>query len=138
MKKRTSPLATLFFLFAIAAVAVLFVAFAASLAGCGVEEPALTSTSSSGAQTSACAHAPRYGDVTAFRTSCERCHASTLPASKREGAPLDVNFDSYDAAVAAGHASYSEVETGGMPPDEALSTADRLTIIDWIRCGMAR
>jgi hypothetical protein len=141
MKKRNSPLATLLFLIAMAAVAAAFVTLAASLAGCGADDSALSSTSAPRLDppaTRACANPPHYLDVTAFRTSCDRCHASTLPPARREGAPVDVNFDTYDDAVAAARASYSEVESNGMPPDQPLSTSDRATLIEWLRCGTPR
>lgn len=74
---------------------------------------------------------------------CTRCHASTLRAEQRHGAPslhdfdtlfgIKVVFDHIDETTAAGPAATNT----GMPPDRPAPTvAERMQLGEWIACGM--
>lgn len=68
---------------------------------------------------------------------CSGCHSAALPATMRQNAPADVNFDTLDrvhqlqdriAARATG-----AVPT--MPPAGGPSDEERELLAEWIRCG---
>lgn len=78
---------------------------------------------------------PKYTEMTAW-ARCVACHSSSLSGSSRAGAPGDINFDNYDAALADADLARSEVEAGAMPPSGSpkLSAAEKDQIINWASC----
>lgn len=80
-------------------------------------------------------------------TWCTGCHSSHLPATARQDAPEDVNFDThalfkprerlvYERAVLEAHAFVQDPNTGSpMPPAGVPPEADRQRLAQWIACG---
>ena len=77
---------------------------------------------------------PVFSDVAAF-ASCNGCHSSAVLEGDRQGAPANVNFDTYEAAVANIDKAMEEVAEGAMPPNGALATADADALYAWGQCG---
>lgn len=68
--------------------------------------------------------------------SCQPCHAST--AAERNGAPVDVVFDS-EADVRRQAAAILAVATGedpSMPPAGGPTEEDRALLEAWLRCNL--
>jgi hypothetical protein len=73
---------------------------------------------------------------------CLRCHSRDLLGSRREGAPLDHNFDShFECQALADHmdqmaGSGPDATNLQMPPDAPRpSTAERRKLSEWLACG---
>lgn len=69
-------------------------------------------------------------------TNCLKCHSSSLSGSNRNGAPPDVNFDTYEAAKAkAGRAVERAVYLKTMPPTNSglpkLDSEQQAAILAW-------
>lgn len=90
------------------------------------------------------ATATHYADVKAqlFDTDCNSCHSSSLSGGARNGAPMDVNFDTY--AGASGWRTNNKqisirantrTQAGTMPPSGMVSTPLRALIQAWIDSG---
>lgn len=90
------------------------------------------------------ANATHYTDVRSqiFSTICMNCHDSSKSGAARNGAPVDVNFDTY--AAATGWRSTNQqisirantrVQAGTMPPSGALSPALQELMQKWIDSG---
>ncbi len=100
--------------------------FALSSAACGEEEiPAVDC---------ATVAVPVFSDVAAF-ASCNGCHSSAVTGADRQGAPVNIDFDTYDSAVANIDKAMEEVAEGAMPPNGALATADADALYAWGQCG---
>ena len=78
---------------------------------------------------------PSYAVVNAFRLSCTTCHSSTLAGSSRFGAPQDVNFDTYAAALPHAEEAARRVFAGDMPRMGTLSAGDKQVLYRWALCG---
>jgi len=79
---------------------------------------------------------PTYGELTIWPL-CTVCHASSLSGSARQGAPANVNFDTYAAAARAASEAVVEVTAGRMPPPgQTQPTSDQTTALEqWAQCG---
>lgn len=70
---------------------------------------------------------------------CTGCHASTWPASVREGAPLGVDFDTYAGVLA--YADRIEARSvpadADMPPGGGPSEEERALLHEWLTCAVA-
>lgn len=79
--------------------------------------------------------APKFAEMTAW-AKCTSCHASTLTGSARAGAPVGIDFDVYDAAVAHAQVAMDEVYMGAMPVagSPPLSDAEKQQIYEWASC----
>lgn len=82
-------------------------------------------------------------DIRPFMASyCTTCHATTVPAAQRHGAPTDHNFDSQlgilteaeHVGMAAG--AYGNVVNTEMPPQgyPAPSVQEREKLSEWLAC----
>ena len=74
-------------------------------------------------------------------TNCLKCHSSELTGSKRNGAPADVNWDTYAAAKAkAGRAIQRAVYTKDMPPGSSglpiLTSEQQAALLAWNSAGL--
>ncbi len=79
---------------------------------------------------------PSFADLTVFTNSCNSCHSSTLTGGERHGAPRNIDYDTYEAAVAAVEAGMQEVANGAMPTGGvALSSDDEDQLFIWGQCG---
>lgn len=77
---------------------------------------------------------PTFANVALFN-SCVGCHSAALSGNERFGAPGDVNYDTYAAAVANADHGVHEVESGSMPPVGSVSEADKQDFYAWAMCG---
>jgi uncharacterized membrane protein len=69
---------------------------------------------------------------------CRGCHASAIPEDGRQGAPINVNFDS-DADLRHWADRIRVRATGDtptMPPAGGPGAAERALLVEWIDCGM--
>jgi hypothetical protein len=77
-----------------------------------------------------------------FASNCLACHASNLPGSARNGAPADVNFDTYEAALKkAERAIVKAVEQGSIHPANTkplLNEEQRAAMIAWQSAGFPK
>lgn len=73
-----------------------------------------------------------------LRTWCTSCHSSGLALGQRYGAPLGVDFDTYEGVVA--HADRILATATGveprMPPVGVASLSERERLEAWLACGM--
>jgi len=71
-----------------------------------------------------------------FQANCTRCHSSDLLGGDRDGAPVESNYDTPEAAALNAEYTWQRIQTGQMPNDQALtSDADALTLREWLACG---
>lgn len=79
---------------------------------------------------------PTYSQLAIWST-CTDCHAKTASGGARQGAPSDVNFDTYQAATASAEKAAATVNGGSMPPgNERQPTTDQKTALyAWALCG---
>lgn len=78
---------------------------------------------------------PSYSQVGAFQV-CSACHSSRLTGDERSGAPDDVNYDTYEEAMAAAEEGADEVAAGAMPPEAfPLTDVTEVDLYAWVQCG---
>lgn len=71
-----------------------------------------------------------------LRNYCTGCHASSLPAGKRYGAPLAVNLDTFSGAKQYSLRSYVRaVHLQDMPAGGGVSETERQRFAQWALCG---
>lgn len=70
--------------------------------------------------------------------NCIRCHSTGNTGAERNGAPPDVNFNTYELAVANSERANIRIQAGTMPPTGGLETAERATFQQWINDGTPR
>lgn len=70
---------------------------------------------------------------------CLACHSSLLPAELREGAPMGVDFDTYEAVIQWRDRidARSVPADGGMPPGGGPSEEERALLAEWLACEVA-
>ena len=109
------------------------------VAACGVGPS--TGDTSSHVDPSTCAQTS-YLDYTSFgqpflENWCRGCHSSQLPATMRQMAPANVNFDSLDDVHTWSNAIVMRA-TGSaatMPPAGGPSDDERQMLTEWLGCG---
>jgi uncharacterized membrane protein len=67
--------------------------------------------------------------------NCIGCHAAYREGADRNGAPVGVDFDTYEAAAESGQAANTRVQAGSMPPPGPLSEEDKETFQAWADGG---
>ena len=68
---------------------------------------------------------------------CTRCHGTDVTGADRNGAPDDVNLDSYGGARTSGALADAEIQGDEMPPDAPpLTPADKESFQQWVDDGM--
>ncbi len=75
-----------------------------------------------------------YSEMTIW-DSCTGCHSSGLMGADRSDAPVGVDFDTFEAAMAEIEHAASDVAAGAMPPGGGLSDAEKNELYVWARCG---
>ena len=110
---------------------------AASLAGCGDKNDPLTSVPDGGGIGS--------GDPTYVQDikpvmdqSCVLCHDSNKSGALRNGAPVQVNFDTYEQVIANLERASIRIQAGTMPPAGPLDSETVNSILEWIAAGTPR
>ena len=68
--------------------------------------------------------------------SCTSCHGAGAQGPDRNGAPVDVNLDSYEGVLEWAVPSETRIENGTMPPSGFLSPEDKALFPLWIEQGM--
>jgi len=68
--------------------------------------------------------------------NCVLCHDSEKQGAERNGAPLDVNLDTYENAVAVAERANIQIQAGTMPPTGGLPTELRALFQQWIDQGL--
>lgn len=69
-------------------------------------------------------------------THCVHCHSAANVGEARNGAPDDVNFDTYASAKAAVLLAFPMVKQRYMPPDgQCVTNAERNRFYEWAVCG---
>lgn len=78
---------------------------------------------------------PSYSELTILDT-CTGCHSSELDGVEREGAPEDINFDTYEAAVDSSIDAVGVLSNGSMPPPGVAqpSAAQKQAFYNWAGC----
>ena len=71
-------------------------------------------------------------------TWCTPCHSSTVIGDDRQGAPVGVDFDTYNATTTWAGSLRPQVagDTASMPPAGGPSREDRADFVAWLDCGM--
>lgn len=68
---------------------------------------------------------------------CTGCHAAALRPNQRNGAPEDVNLDTFaDIMVHATRIQARSVDTTTMPPSAAPSPEETNALGEWLRCDV--
>jgi uncharacterized membrane protein len=82
---------------------------------------------------------PTYGELAMFDI-CTMCHSSELVGDERMEAPEDINFDTYEAAVASQLNAIGVVSSGAMPPPgiERPSEEEKRDFLTWAACDTPR
>ncbi len=77
-----------------------------------------------------------------FATNCLSCHSSELTGSARNGAPADVNFDTYEAALKkADRAVFRAFHEMSMPPADTkplLTIRQQTAMLAWRNTGFPK
>ena len=69
---------------------------------------------------------------------CLPCHSTSKSGAQRNGAPITINFDTYELAVANIERANTRIQAGTMPPTGGLDTEIRTTVMDWLATGTPR
>ena len=82
------------------------------------------------------ASVPHFSEVSIW-PKCTNCHASTLTGADRFGAPVGIDYDTYDTAVQYADLAMEEVAEGAMPyPDgTGVTEAEKTSLYTWVQCG---
>jgi len=73
-----------------------------------------------------------------FERYCTSCHSSSLDTSRRSGAPLSSNFDSYGGMIKQRSQIllYAGSLTGAkMPPTDTVPLQERKALVEYLKCG---
>ncbi len=71
------------------------------------------------------------------RNFCNGCHAAQLDTTQRAGAPLKVDFDTYQNVIVwrAGILAKAGANGAPMPPINNVPSLDRAMFAEWLNCG---
>ncbi|HLA41058.1 MAG TPA: hypothetical protein VJ417_13740, partial [Candidatus Glassbacteria bacterium] len=75
-----------------------------------------------------------YQDVrdSLFVPVCLNCHDSNKSGAARNGAPVNVNWDTYALAAASAANGNTQVQQGTMPPSGTLTASQKAIFEDWV------
>jgi len=69
--------------------------------------------------------------------NCIRCHTAANQGGDRNGAPPDVNLDTYNSTVEVGLRANARIQAGTMPPGTGgIPSDERALFQGWIDQGM--
>ncbi len=110
--------------------------FAVIAAGCGDKADPLSAPMGGGNG----ADSPTYvQDVKSILDqNCLPCHSTSRSGAQRNGAPLTVNFNTYELAVANSERANARLQAGTMPPTGGLDAQLRATFLEWLADGTPR
>ena len=67
---------------------------------------------------------------------CTGCHSSALGGVDRRGAPLGVDYDTYQAAKVSADDAEKRIQAGVMPPGQPLPSDEKVLFEEWIDDGL--
>jgi len=67
---------------------------------------------------------------------CLRCHSIESQGAGRNGAPINVNFDTFQDAVMWSDLMNQRIQSGTMPPDGGIPNEERALFQQWIDDGL--
>lgn len=72
-----------------------------------------------------------------LRKYCASCHAAALSGDDRQGAPVDISFDTAADALALRTVmlKVAAPDNGAMPPGVVVPVAERALLREWLNCG---
>ena len=73
-----------------------------------------------------------------FDLNCIFCHSTHKTGNYRNGAPPDVNLDTYEGIAAAISQANPRIQAGTMPPTGGIPLEDRALIQQWVDAGLPR
>lgn len=73
-----------------------------------------------------------------FELNCIFCHSTHKSGIFRNGAPPDVNLDTYEGVKAAISRANPRIQAGTMPPTGGIPLEDRALIQQWVEAGLPR
>lgn len=106
--------------------------------GYGGSSDPYASTPSTAADSDCDESTPTYGEVTVF-AKCVGCHSSAKTGADRKSAPVDVNFNSKEAADEVAERAAGMVRAGAMPPRSTgvvLTVWEKEQLYAWAECAM--
>ena len=69
-------------------------------------------------------------------TWCTPCHSEHLPAERRQGAPVGIDFDTYELSLPwAERIRVRVVDTVDMPPSGGMPEHQIAQVQEWVQCG---
>ncbi len=71
-----------------------------------------------------------------FDADCTSCHATTKSGADRYGAPIGVDFDTYETAATSGDLANQRVQADVMPPAGPLSNVKKSLLRQWVEDGL--
>jgi uncharacterized membrane protein len=71
-----------------------------------------------------------------LKTYCLACHSAASQGASRNGAPVNVNFDTYQSIVNFSGEALSRIQSGIMPPTGQIPENDRAVFQQWVMSGM--
>ena len=70
-----------------------------------------------------------------FNVTCVNCHSSDKFSSARNGAPFNVNFDTFSWAVLNAERGNIRIQAGTMPPTGERSSSEKAILQSWVDQG---
>jgi mono/diheme cytochrome c family protein len=72
------------------------------------------------------------------QTNCLGCHSFSISGGDRNGAPVAINFDTYENVVSNADRANARIQSGTMPPGGGIPETDRAILSEWVISGMSR
>ncbi len=105
-----------------------------SLSGCGDKaDPVRSPDGSDGGQSGSTTYTLGIKEI--FDQHCIRCHSHVNTGAQRNGAPPEVNFDTYESAIKSAQRANARIQAGTMPPDGGIPEEQRALFQKWIDNG---
>ncbi len=119
-----------------------WLAVALLVASCnGEDKDAVAETDTDGPALADCADSAltwtNFGE--GFVTNwCTGCHSESVEEARRQGAPLDINFDTYEQVAQWSSRIDARVgaDSAPMPPADGIPTYEEDDLHEWMRCGL--
>jgi uncharacterized membrane protein len=70
--------------------------------------------------------------------SCIGCHATTVSGADREGAPIGVDYDTYELAKATATEANDRIQAGTMPVAAPLADEEKNLFDHWVKQGLTQ
>ena len=70
-----------------------------------------------------------------LETHCLLCHSQSKQGFERNGAPININFDTYDGILAWIDQASQRIQSGTMPPTGGIPEDERMLFQRWVDTG---